>query len=319
MEVATTGTRGGGRQFRSFAPMFECPKNTPKLKKPCSLSTDRAKTMRADSSEIKIRDQGNREFTTAQGTVGRGWDVRDVDSRMLTSDGEIGLLFDDRGKWQRQDPVRSWRTPHLIFERSETGVNTLQTTSTVGHESLREVGFQESFVSLWAAIDPMLKACLPARFRWQSAEYIKKVEWCCWKTVLRDDEDGGKDGKPWEVGGVYIASWSRGMTVANKHPFREIANCAPEIANHFCHFPFFGNDPLFVRPFPFCLRCGATFGAFTGTFWSLLCGTLSSYVSNFSGHVRLSISFLLGSDLTVVVALSIVFTGRMRGCRLSSR
>lgn len=122
-----------------------------------------------------------------------------------------------------------------------------------------------------------------------------------------------------EVGGVYIASWSRGMTVANKHPFREIANCAPQIANHFCHFPFFGNDPLFVRPFPFCLRCGATFGAFTGTFWSLLCGTLSSYVSNFSGHVRLSISFLLGSDLTVVVALSIVFTGRMRGCRLSSR
>lgn len=41
-----------------------------------------------------------------------------------------------------------------------------------------------------------------------------------------------------EVGGVYIAYWSRGMTVANKHPFRGIANCAPEIANHFCHFPF---------------------------------------------------------------------------------
>lgn len=128
-------------------------------------------------------------------------------------------------------------------------------------------------------------------------------------------EKMGNDGSRWSLYSLLVPGDDGGKQAS----FQGNCKLCTRNCKSFLSFPFFGNDPLFVRPFPFCLRCGTTFGAFTGTFWSLLCGTLSYYVSNFSGHVRLSISFLLGSDLTVVVALSIVFTGRMRGCRLSPR
>lgn len=118
--------------------------------------------------------------------------------------------------------------------------------------------------------------------------------------------------------GAFITCGSSEITVANKHPFREIANRPTELQIIYVIF-LFRKWSFVCSPFVYG---GCHVRSLHPNFLALFLWHLRSYVSSSSGDVRIIVSVLLPDsdfDLTnilaVIVALLIVFNGRVTGCR----